>query len=156
MATPAQIEANRANAQLSTGPRTPEGKAVARYNRLRHGLRAEAVLMPDENPDDYEALTADLWEQLQPLGPLEEAITDRIVTQLWRLRRVARIEAGVLRWHLLSEQLEPDGDPNLQLAGMLRGGRGTARHRLGCRPPARRAGRIESPPRRGTRPRPSV
>jgi len=33
------IDANRRNAQLSTGPRT-QGKVAVRYNGLRHGLTA--------------------------------------------------------------------------------------------------------------------
>ncbi|MDB5308920.1 MAG: hypothetical protein JWO38_6065, partial [Gemmataceae bacterium] len=37
MATDRQLAANRANATHSTGPRTPDGKAAARRNRLAHG-----------------------------------------------------------------------------------------------------------------------
>lgn len=38
MASKRQIEANRANAGRSTGPKTPRGKAKASGNALRHGL----------------------------------------------------------------------------------------------------------------------
>jgi hypothetical protein len=38
--TPALLEANRRNAQKSTGPRTAQGKAWSRLNRLRHGARS--------------------------------------------------------------------------------------------------------------------
>jgi hypothetical protein len=50
MATPAQIAANRANAQKSTGPRTAEGKAASRLNALKHGLDAESLIIPGEDP----------------------------------------------------------------------------------------------------------
>jgi len=43
MATPAQILANRANAQKSTGPRSVEGKAASRFNALKHGLDVQSV-----------------------------------------------------------------------------------------------------------------
>ncbi len=44
--TEKQLAANRRNAQLSTGPRTPEGKAVSRWNALTHGILAQAVIPP--------------------------------------------------------------------------------------------------------------
>jgi len=59
MATPAQILANRTNAQKSTGPRSAEGKAVSRFNALKHGLDAESIVLPGEDPADYEALARD-------------------------------------------------------------------------------------------------
>ena len=39
MATEKQIEANRRNAALSTGPKTDEGKAQSRANAMTHSLR---------------------------------------------------------------------------------------------------------------------
>jgi hypothetical protein len=50
----ARIEANRKNAQLSTGPKTPEGKAVCRQNALKNGLTGEGIVLPDE---DREAIS---------------------------------------------------------------------------------------------------
>jgi hypothetical protein len=38
--TPARLEANRRNAQKSTGPRTPRGKSQSRMNGLRNGGRS--------------------------------------------------------------------------------------------------------------------
>ena len=50
MATPAQITANRANALKSTGPRSESGKAASRFNALKHGLDAESLILPGEDP----------------------------------------------------------------------------------------------------------
>jgi hypothetical protein len=44
MATPAQIQANRLNAQKSTGPRSAEGKAASRFKRKRSRDSHGAVL----------------------------------------------------------------------------------------------------------------
>ena len=38
MTSPRQLEANRANARASTGPKTQAGRARAALNALRHGL----------------------------------------------------------------------------------------------------------------------
>jgi hypothetical protein len=95
MITPAKAEANRCNAQRSTGPRTPEGKEVARWNALRHGLTAETTVLPDEDAECYEALRTRLHAELEPAGALECFLVDRIAAGAWRLRRLSRVEAEV-------------------------------------------------------------
>jgi len=96
MVSERQLVANRANAQLSPGPRTETGKAVVSLNRLKHGLLSERALLPDEDPDALEGLRDAIYRELRPVGELEAALTDRIVAQLWRLRRVLRIETEML------------------------------------------------------------
>jgi hypothetical protein len=95
MTTQKQLAANRQNALSSTGPKTPGGKAVSRFNALRHGLRAESVLIPDEDPQAHRAFCQTLVEELQPAGEMEAVLVERIVTTAWRLRRVGRVEAGL-------------------------------------------------------------
>ena len=51
-----QLAANRLNAQKSTGPRTDKGKAVTKYNALRHGLLAQDVVLPGENESAFDDL----------------------------------------------------------------------------------------------------
>ena len=65
MSTINQIRANQANAQNSTGPSTPEGKAKVSQNRRTHGLTGGHVILPTESTDDYAALL--------DLGPFEDA-----------------------------------------------------------------------------------
>jgi len=92
--------ANQANARRSTGPQTPEGKAVIRLNALRHGLLARDVVLPGEDADAFE----DLWNQvradLSPMGPIEELLSERVVNAMWRLRRLARAETALLHWRV--------------------------------------------------------
>ncbi|MCL5279098.1 MAG: hypothetical protein M1376_04230, partial [Planctomycetes bacterium] len=90
MATEAQIEANRLNAQKSTGPRTPEGKAVVARNALTHGLLARAGVLPGEDEHEFQAHRQGLLQQLRPGTPLEEVLAERAVDLSWRLRRAAR------------------------------------------------------------------
>ncbi len=90
MATEAQIEANRANAQKSTGPRTPEGKAIVSHNAITHGLLARAGVLPGEQEHEFAAHRQGLLQQLRPGAPLEEVLADRIVDLSWRLKRAVR------------------------------------------------------------------
>ena len=66
MATPAQINANRANALKSTGPRSVEGKSAARFNALKHGIDAASIVIPGEDPAEYEALAAHYLDEYRP------------------------------------------------------------------------------------------
>src|SRR5688500_15353880 len=56
MASPAQILANRSNAQFSTGPRAEEGKRASSGNSRRHGLTGTQIVMPSEDLDEYDQL----------------------------------------------------------------------------------------------------
>jgi hypothetical protein len=96
-ASPARAEANRANARLSTGPRSPEGKARSSRNALSHGLTARAdVLVPGEDVETYDAFRAGLLATLAPEGELEQFHAQRAAWLAWRLSRIPRIEAAVL------------------------------------------------------------
>src|SRR5580658_9216482 len=96
MATEAQIEANRRNALLSTGPRTTHGKSVSRGNALRHGLRAYQVVAFDERHADFAAFYDDMHMALAPADAFEETLVERIAIASWRLRRVWRAEAAAI------------------------------------------------------------
>ena len=95
MATDRQIEANRQNAQLSTGPRGAEGKQRVAANALKHGLTGQQIVLPNEKPDDFDAFRTALWDDLDPRGVLEGVLVDKIVADAWRLRRVPMLEAAM-------------------------------------------------------------
>jgi hypothetical protein len=61
-----QLAANRANAQKSTGPRTPEGKARTRFNSLKHGLTAVDVCLPGESREEYDQRRMEYFEDYRP------------------------------------------------------------------------------------------
>jgi hypothetical protein len=93
MATKRQIAANRRNAKKCTGPKTPEGKAASSMNALRHGLRARAVVLPDENREEFDQLLAALQDQYQPQNPAEHYLVDQAAIAQWKLVR-AEVFAG--------------------------------------------------------------
>jgi len=91
MASQKQIEANRRNALKSTGPKTDEGKAAVCMNALRHGLRARSILIPGENPEEYDRLCASLEAEWRPRNTTEQLLLEQMVTAHWKL---ARLEVG--------------------------------------------------------------
>lgn len=95
MSSPKKTAANRRNALESTGPKSPEGKALAARNSLRHGLRAATVVLAGERAEDFEGLHEALRANLQPVGELEEQLVERVAVLSWRLRRSAQVEAGL-------------------------------------------------------------
>jgi hypothetical protein len=97
MASKKQIEANRRNAQKSTGPTTEEGKAMVRLNALRHGITAESAVIPYvEQAEDWEAHREGVIESLVPVGHLETVLAERVAMLLWRLGRANRYEREVV------------------------------------------------------------
>src|SRR5260370_3516283 len=97
MASPAQINANRANAQKSTGPRSAEGKSASRFNALKHGIDAASVVIPGEDPTEYEALAADYRRDFRPQSPSEIFHVDTMLRADWLKRRLELVEADLHR-----------------------------------------------------------
>src|SRR6266567_123807 len=97
MATERQTAANRENAQKSTGPKTPEGRAAVRLNGVNHGLSAETLVLPGENAADLEALIDSLEAQHQPATPTEEILVRQLAMAAWRQLRLYRAEAGFIK-----------------------------------------------------------
>jgi hypothetical protein len=95
MASPAQIIANRENAQLSTGPRTDEGKSRTRLNGIRHGLTGQTILLPEEDRDSYTNHCHDFLADLKPEGAIESQIAQSIADDYWRLNRIKAIEDNI-------------------------------------------------------------
>jgi len=95
MASPAQIDANRANAQRSTGPRTPEGKAKSAANHLSHGLSSrEFVILPGQE-QEFETFLDGLRASVKPHGALETDLFTQFAHAAWTLRRCRRAEADL-------------------------------------------------------------
>jgi len=87
MATQKQILANRLNAQRSTGPNTPEGKALASQNATKHGVLARTDVIATENQADFDLHAGQMLSSLKPIGPMESMLAMRIISLSWRLKR---------------------------------------------------------------------
>jgi hypothetical protein len=99
MASRAQIKANRANSERSTGPNTEEGKEAAKYNRTCHGLAGKQVVLAAESAEAYEALRADLIDSYNPANAGELALIEEIAQNFWRIQRGRALEAETFNLH---------------------------------------------------------
>jgi hypothetical protein len=94
-ATPSEARqtANLANARLSTGPRTDDGKARSSQNARKHGLTAAQLVIAAEDRNEFEDLLAQFQIDIQPQGALQQMLFDQLVAAAWNLRRIRRMEA---------------------------------------------------------------
>jgi hypothetical protein len=95
MATDKQVAANRANAQLSTGPASPEGKAKVSHNAVKTGLTGRTVLLPSDDVAAYQHHIASTFAQWQPETDREKALVQSIGDTDWRLLRIPTLESGI-------------------------------------------------------------
>ena len=96
MSSPNRIEINRANAQHSTGPKTPEGKKQSSLNALRHGLTGQIVVMPTEDLHAYQLHLESFTDEYHPEGATESNLVQALADTSWRLNRVAALETNLL------------------------------------------------------------
>ena len=101
MASQAQIDANRSNAQLSTGPKTPEGKAAVSRNALKHGFRSNIYqqVLESEDAEGYDQLLADLIAEHQPQTVTEESYVERMALCLDKLGLLEGLQHDLLILH---------------------------------------------------------
>jgi hypothetical protein len=92
-----QIDANRRNARLSTGPVSEEGKRKSRQNAVRHGLTAETVIDALEDSEDYAAFEMAVTADYDGQSAVERELVLRLASLLWRLRRATAIESGLFK-----------------------------------------------------------
>jgi hypothetical protein len=99
-ASPAQFDANRQNAQKSTGPKTDEGKAASSRNAVKHGLYAADLILNSphlkEDKAEYDSLVASLMDDLNAQGTFQQQLVVTIAISLWRLRRVINAETAYI------------------------------------------------------------
>lgn len=94
MTTQKQAAANKENAKKSTGPQTPEGKAVVAGNAIKHGILSQRLLLAGESADQFHQLHDEMDRALQPVGILERALSEKIAAAIWKQRRLVEAETA--------------------------------------------------------------
>jgi hypothetical protein len=107
-----QIEANRANAALSTGPRTDAGKAASSTNALSHGLTARQPVLPSESEEQYRHFIDEHCRKFLSIAGSQNPEIEELAAELadlrWRIRRVPAFEARVLDFEINNLLTNPD------------------------------------------------
>ena len=91
MSTKLQKVANRENAKKSTGPKTKEGKAESSQNATTHGLTAHYDVIRTESQEDFDLYRHEMIDEMDPIGPMQHRLAERIVSLSWRLRRAEQL-----------------------------------------------------------------
>src|SRR6476620_3128514 len=107
MATDRQIEANRRNAQKSTGPKSAEGKSASKGNASKHALAAGTRLFSPRRHEDFagfEAMRFELMESWQPVGMKEMQLVEMLAGAYARMQRNERIESCFINGALATMQ----------------------------------------------------
>ena len=115
--SPKKLEANRRNAQQSTGPRAEEGKSQSRRNALKHGILSSALLITEgqgaEDPAEFDEVLGGIRRDVSPVGRLEEMLVEKIAVCWWRQKRALRCEAGMIRASMCRSGSVPEVVPRL-------------------------------------------
>jgi hypothetical protein len=97
-----KLEANRQNAQKSTGPRTESGKAKAAANAYKHGFFAKRLFINTEysakDKPDYETVANGVFEHYQPVGYMEHLWAEKVATEALRFARLIDREQKLFHW----------------------------------------------------------
>src|SRR6202011_332238 len=94
-----KLAANQANAQHSTGPQTPQGKAASAQNSRTHGLCSKDRLVANEEQFEFEVMEVKLQVDIHPKGALEQLLFSELLTASWQLRRICRMETELSAVH---------------------------------------------------------
>jgi hypothetical protein len=113
----ARLSANRANAQFSTGPKTPDGKAKSSLNAVKTGLTGRSVLLPSDDALKYYEHLDRQFAEYAPATHKENALVQTIADTEWRLLRIAPLEAGIyaVGRRKLADQFADEPDLNNRL-----------------------------------------
>ena len=124
----AKIAANRRNALKSTGPRTIQGKRCSSLNAVTHGLRAETVVVLDEDPQELEDRRVAWHECLLPANDVEERLVDAAVVYTWQQDRARRAQASRINANITNYEVEQDQTTEEEVVAL---GRRLFKDRLG-------------------------
>jgi hypothetical protein len=125
MASIAQITANQHNASLSTGPKTPDGKAAAARNATKHGLSGAFAVLPHEDQEEFDILLACLRDEFKPASQHEAFLVEQMAQSRWRLSRAGRLETAMFD-QMLKGYIPADDDQRIAAKLMSGGDRALA------------------------------
>lgn len=110
-----KLAANRANAQLSTGPTSNAGLAKSCLNAVKTGLTGRTVLLPTDDSAAYEQHLRNFQDDFKPATPRESALVKSLADTAWRLDRIPGLEFAIFaRGRIEFAEQFKDHDPDLR------------------------------------------
>ncbi len=106
---------SRANAQKSTGPRTPAGRQRAAMNAVKHGLTGSRLILQPDEMEAYNQLSYALICELKPMTELERQAVQKIVDTHFRLNRLAGVENNVFNFGLIDNSRDTPHDDRIEV-----------------------------------------
>ncbi len=108
-----QLIANRENGKKG-GVKTLEGREISKYNAFRHGMLSTAAVLRKgdlrESEGEFRALCAKFYEDVQPVGMIEQALVDKLIMLYWRERRIVRGERAWIECQSIGERRKLEWD----------------------------------------------
>jgi hypothetical protein len=105
MSSQAQIDANRSNAQSSTGPQSPEGKARVALNPLIHGLARANIFLPGEAPEEFVAVQKALGDSYRCVHSGDAILVDEAALAWWKIRRISEWQVAIMTSALAGQSM---------------------------------------------------
>jgi hypothetical protein len=121
MSSTAQVAANRQNAALSSGPKTPAGKEASSRNATRHGLSGVFTPLSHENAEEFEQIASRVGAEFSPEGESETFLVEQMIQARCRLHRIQRLEDQAFEQILTEPGADADPDARI-LAAMGQSG----------------------------------
>ena len=110
--TNAQINANRENAKLSTGPTSPEGAARSSQNAIRHGFTGQNVVVSEAEREAYEAHIAAYIDQYLPTDHQQKQLVQQLADHDWTLHQISVQQINTIsQMNAATTILSAAGDP---------------------------------------------
>src|SRR5260221_13913448 len=107
-----QLQANRENAQLSTGPTSDLGRARSSQNALQHGLASGRLILDGESPEEFEKLHQGFLADHQPADNTEAALVHDMARHRWLMQRATTLQSDSFDRNL--------GEPPANLSVLIR------------------------------------
>jgi hypothetical protein len=120
MTSAKQVEANKKNAQHSSGPTSAAGRQKAALNSVTHGLTAQTIILPEHEKEAYQFFSDGILTDLAPASVLEGSLATSIIDARWRIHQIASMEAALYAVGFRNHAHEFENEPLEQVAAMCR------------------------------------
>ena len=114
--SPAQIAASQRNGALSSGPVTPEGKAVSSRNNTRHGMLATSIIIEGESHEEFQKLLDSMLIEWKPFNFDECALLEGMAVARWRQMRAWSLTTAGHNHAIHGQELESPEIAGLDMA----------------------------------------